>query len=54
MLPGGATIDALDNDCRTALHSACWQGHAEVVELLLKWGAQPDHACNQGATALGK
>lgn len=50
---GGADVNATDNENRTALHSASWQGHAAIVRLLLEHGAQPDHTCNQGATALG-
>lgn len=30
-----------------------WQGNHEVMQLLLYYGAVPDHACKQGATALG-
>ncbi|XP_025158003.1 ankyrin repeat domain-containing protein 50-like isoform X2 [Harpegnathos saltator] len=50
---GGATVNAHDNENRTPLHSAAWQGHAAIVKLLLENGATPDHICNQGATALG-
>ena len=51
---GGANVNARDNENRTPLHSAAWQGHAAIVRLLLENGATPDHTCNQGATALGK
>ncbi len=51
---GGADVNAVDHDNRTALHSASWQGNAAIVRLLLEHGAAPDHTCNQGATALGK
>lgn len=50
---GRADVNATDNENRTALHSASWQGHAPIVRLLLDHGAVPDHTCNQGATALG-
>lgn len=50
---GGASVNACDNENRTPLHSAAWQGHAAIVRLLLEHGATPDHTCNQGATALG-
>lgn len=30
-----------------------WQGNHEVMQLLLYYGAIPDHACKQGASALG-
>lgn len=51
---GAANVNACDNENRTPLHSAAWQGHAAIVRLLLEHGATPDHTCNQGATALGK
>lgn len=51
---GQAQVDACDLENRTALHSASWQGHSDIVKLLLEHGAMPDHTCNQGATALGK
>lgn len=50
---GTAQVDAVDLENRTALHSASWQGHSDIVKLLLEHGAMPDHTCNQGATALG-
>lgn len=50
---GRADVSAVDRENRTALHSASWQGHAPIVQLLLDHGAQADHTCNQGATALG-
>lgn len=50
---GRAQVDAVDLENRTALHSASWQGHSDIVKLLLEHGAVPDHTCNQGATALG-
>ena len=50
---GNASVNACDNEKRTPLHSAAWQGHAAIVRLLLEHGATPDHTCNQGATALG-
>lgn len=42
----------MDNDQRSALQSAAWQGHMEIVRMLLEQGAIVDHTCNQGATAL--
>lgn len=50
---GRGQVDACDLENRTALHSASWQGHSDIVKLLLEHGAMPDHTCNQGATALG-
>lgn len=51
---GKAQVDAVDLENRTALHSASWQGHSDIVKILLEHGAMPDHTCNQGATALGE
>uniref|UniRef100_A0A6I8N677 Uncharacterized protein n=1 Tax=Ornithorhynchus anatinus TaxID=9258 RepID=A0A6I8N677_ORNAN len=54
LLEHAADADRPGADGRNALRaSAAWQGHAAVVELLLDLGAAVDHACNQGATALG-
>lgn len=47
-----ADVNASDNEKRSALQSAAWQGHVKVVQLLIESGALVDHACNQGATAL--
>lgn len=33
--------------------SSAWQGNHDVMQILLYYGAIPDHACKQGATALG-
>lgn len=52
-LLGHADVNAMDHDCRTPVHSCAWQGNHEVMEVLLFCGAIPDHACKQGATALG-
>ncbi|XP_054279767.1 ankyrin repeat domain-containing protein 50-like isoform X2 [Macrosteles quadrilineatus] len=50
---GHADVNATDNERRTALHSAAWQGHYHIVQILLEHNAEPDHTCNQGATPLG-
>lgn len=50
---GNADVNAMDLDCRSPLHSCAWQGNHEVMEILLFCGAMADHACKQGATALG-
>ncbi|EDL35127.1 mCG56111 [Mus musculus] len=47
-----ADVNAADNEKRSALQSAAWQGHVKVVQLLIEHGAVVDHTCNQGATAL--
>lgn len=51
---GKANLNATDNENRTPLHLAAWQGHSVIVRLLIEHGASVNHACNQGATALGK
>lgn len=43
----------MDLDHRSPLHSCAWQGNDSVMEILLYYGASCDHACKQGATALG-
>lgn len=43
----------MDLDFRTPVHSCAWQGNDRVMEMLLYYGASSDHACKQGATALG-
>lgn len=43
----------MDLECRTPLHSCAWQGNHDVMGILLYFGAAGDHACKQGATALG-
>lgn len=50
---GKANLNATDNENRTPLHLAAWQGHSVIVRLLIEHGASVNHACNQGATALG-
>lgn len=35
------------------MNFAAWQGNHDVMQILLYYGAVPDHACKQGATALG-
>ena len=39
LLQAGATVDAVTNDGRTALHSAARNGKIQVVEALLNAGA---------------
>ena len=45
-------MNAVDNDQRTALQSAAWQGHDTVVSLLLDRGAAVDHQDRDGMTPL--
>jgi ankyrin repeat protein len=42
MIQDGMEIDTIDADHRTALHIACCEGHAEMVQLLIKLGARHD------------
>lgn len=51
----GAAVDALGDDAgvpRCALHAAVLRGHVEVVDALLKRGADPNVADGRGVTAL--
>ncbi|XP_049303711.1 uncharacterized protein LOC105232825 isoform X1 [Bactrocera dorsalis] len=50
---GNADVNAMDLEARTPLHSCAWQGNHDVMSILLYFGAIADHACKQGATALG-
>ncbi|KAL9892310.1 uncharacterized protein ACN2A1_007938 isoform 2-T2 [Glossina fuscipes fuscipes] len=50
---GNADVNAMDLEARTPLHSCAWQGNHDVMSILLYFGALADHACKQGATALG-
>lgn len=46
-------LDASDSEILMKTLISAWQGNHEVMQLLLYYGAIPDHACKQGATALG-
>ena len=48
----GAMIDKQNNDGKTALTAASLQGHAHVVDMLLRAGAQVDIQNRTGDTAL--
>ena len=48
----GADKDLTDAIGRTALNTASWRGHDEVVHLLLEAGADKDLADDEGYTAL--
>jgi ankyrin repeat protein len=43
----GADVEATDLEGRTALHISAWQGHFEIVSLLLKFGAQVNSVDNR-------
>lgn len=47
-----ADIDSGDEEGRSALHVACWQGHVEVVSCLLELGAELDCMDNERRTPL--
>ncbi len=47
LVSAGAEVNAVDNDRRTPLQSASWQGHGEIVRLLCERGSKIDHTCNQ-------
>lgn len=48
----GKVINCINCSCNY-FHSFYWSGNHEVMEILLYFGAVADHACKQGATALG-
>ena len=37
---------------QTPLHSAAWNGHRDVIEVLLEGGAEPNARNNRGETPL--
>jgi ankyrin repeat protein len=49
---GGADLNAVSPSGLTALMVGCWKGHFEVVDFLLKRGADPQKTCLQGLHAL--
>ena len=52
LLDHATDIKAANNDGRTALHNAAWNGHEPVVKLLIAQGADMNAADKYGATAL--
>ena len=52
LLQAGATVDAVNNGGRTALHYAADNGKIQVVEALLNAGADKAVKGNDGMTAL--
>ena len=46
------TINQTDTTNRTAVMYAIWEGHVEIVHLLLQKGTQPNITSNEGETAL--
>jgi ankyrin repeat protein len=49
---GFRLVDCKDEDGYTALHYAAESGQAEVMELLVKKGAEVEARTNKGVTAL--
>ncbi|XP_012723981.2 ankyrin repeat domain-containing protein 50 isoform X1 [Fundulus heteroclitus] len=45
---GGVPLESRDPEGRTALHVASWQGCVEIVDLLLKHGANPNAQDTEG------
>ncbi|XP_073329538.1 uncharacterized protein ankrd50l isoform X2 [Pagrus major] len=45
---GGVTLESRDSEGRTALHVASWLGCVEMVDLLLKHGANPNAQDTEG------
>ena len=45
-------INAINEDDRTALHKAAYNGNPEIIELLLKYGADPRLIDSSGHTAI--
>ncbi len=50
---GAGTLSYVAHNFGTPLHAAARRGDAEMVSLLLKYGARPDTRCCDGDTALG-
>jgi len=51
LLDAGASVDARNNQGRTALCFACMAGHTEIVQMLLEAGATTDFVDSRGRTA---
>ncbi|XP_015250018.1 PREDICTED: ankyrin repeat domain-containing protein 50-like [Cyprinodon variegatus] len=49
---GGVPLESRDSEGRTALHVASWQGSVEIVDLLLKHGANPNAQDSEGRPPL--
>ena len=47
LLLNGADVNSLDGGKRSALLSACWQGHLHIVDILLTAGADVNQQCCQ-------
>ena len=45
-------MNSVDSGNRSALLSACWQGHLVIADILLTAGANVNHQCCQGASPL--
>ena len=51
---GMVYVDCLDENGNTPLHEAAWEGHKNVIQLLLKRGADPNKEGQYGETPLHK
>ena len=47
LLLNGADVNSVDSGQRSALLSACWQGHLVIADILLTAGANVNHQCGQ-------
>lgn len=47
LLLNGADVNSVDSGMRSALLSACWQGHLVIADILLTAGASVNHQCGQ-------
>ena len=52
LLLNGADVNSVDGGSRSALLSACWQGHLHIADILLTAGAEVNQQCCQGASPL--
>ena len=52
LLEWGADLNNVSNIGRTAIHWAAFQGHKDVIRLLLDRGAHPKEVDHNGDTAL--
>ncbi|TTS33138.1 Inactive serine/threonine-protein kinase TEX14 [Bagarius yarrelli] len=52
LLKQGVDVDCVNNLGQTCLYCACLLGFAAVAELLLRYGADPNHRCDDRSTPL--
>ena len=51
-LEAGVDVNMTNEYHQTPLYLACWRGHAEIIRLLLKWGADPTIRANGGMSCV--